>query len=313
MIRVFITGAAGYIGSQLGEQLQQEKVYVLGIDRIVPAAGSLGFPVHKFDIRDPKIDSLMTKHRITHVVHLASIVSPSGNEKLDYDVDVNGTHNVIKACFQAKVKHLTVTSSGAAYGYHADNPKWIKETDPLRGNQEFSYSRHKVAVEEMLARYQQERPHLKQLVLRPGTVLGTNTKNMITQLFQRPRMLAIKGSSSPFVFIWDQDLVAILRQGVLNSQHGCFNVAGDGAVTVKELASIMQKPVLSVPAWLLRTVLRITHVLKQTKAGPHHVLFLRYRPVLANNALKETFGFTPTKTSREVFELYWRAQQHDKT
>ncbi|MCO4322526.1 SDR family oxidoreductase [Aliidiomarina quisquiliarum] len=310
MIRVLITGAAGYIGRLLGAKLQQAAVYVVGIDRAIPKAASVSFPVQQLDIRDPSLATVMAQHSITHVVHLASIVSPGGNEKREYDIDVNGTHNVINACLEAKVQHLTVTSSGAAYGYHADNPRWIKESDPLRGNKEFSYSRHKRAVEELLAHYRKGHPELKQLILRPGTVLGAETNNMITELFSRPRMLAIRGSSSPFVFIWDQDLVAILLQGVLSSQQGCFNVAGDGAVTVSELAAIMHKPVQQVPAWLLRSLLWLTHSLKLTKVGPNHVLFLRYRPVLANTALKETFGYTPTKTSREVFELFWRGQHN---
>jgi len=312
MTRVLITGGAGYIGRQLGNRLQQAGVYVVGIDRQLASPQAVDFPLQQLDIRDPSLASVMAQHSITHVVHLASIVSPGGNEQLDYDVDVNGTRNVVKSCLQANVQHLTVTSSGAAYGYHADSPDWIKETDPLRGNQAFSYSRHKLAVEDLLARYRQEHPGLKQLVLRPGTVLGADTENMITQLFCRPRLLAIRGSESPFVFIWDQDLVAVLQQGVLNSQQGCFNVAGDGALSVSELAEIMSKPLLRVSAWLLRGVLRITHALRLTKAGPHHVLFLRYRPVLANNELKSTFGYTPMKTSREVFELFWQAKKNEK-
>jgi UDP-glucose 4-epimerase len=47
--------------------------------------------------------------------------------------------------------------------------------------------------------------------------------------------------------------------------------------------------------------------LRLTAAGPEQVTFLRYRPVLANAALKQDFGFIPTKTSREVFESYWAA------
>jgi UDP-glucose 4-epimerase len=34
------------------------------------------------------------------------------------------------------------------------------------------------------------------------------------------------------------------------------------------------------------------------------VNFLQYRPVLANRRLKEEFGYTPLKTSREAFVYY---------
>jgi UDP-glucose 4-epimerase len=64
---------------------------------------------------------------------------------------VGGTRNVLDACVAHGVKHLIVSSSGAAYGYHADNPAWLTETHPLRGNPAFAYSDHKRQVEEMLA------------------------------------------------------------------------------------------------------------------------------------------------------------------
>ena len=47
----------------------------------------------------------------------------------------------------------------------------------------------------------------EQVVLRIGTILGETVHNQITALFEKPRLLAIAGSDSPFVFIWDQDVV----------------------------------------------------------------------------------------------------------
>ncbi|MEZ5024266.1 MAG: hypothetical protein R2728_13575 [Chitinophagales bacterium] len=41
-------------------------------------------------------------------------------------------------CKLTSIKFI-VTSSGAAYGYYADNAEWLKEEDPIRGNQEFPY------------------------------------------------------------------------------------------------------------------------------------------------------------------------------
>jgi len=42
--------------------------------------------------------------------------------------------------------------------------------------------------------------------------------------------------------------------------------------------------------------------------GPEQINFLRYRPVLANDHLKEEFGYVPRLTSEEVFRLYWEAK-----
>ncbi len=42
----------------------------------------------------------------------------------------------------------------------------------MRGNDEFEYSKHKRIVEGMLARWREERPELRQIVFRPGTIVG---------------------------------------------------------------------------------------------------------------------------------------------
>ncbi|WP_113907544.1 SDR family oxidoreductase [Aliidiomarina celeris] len=301
---ILITGAAGYLGSQLGQALMAQGHKVVGIDRVTPA---LDFAVFQMDIRATELVDFMREHEVSQVVHLASIVSPGADEALEYDIDVNGTRNVLDACMSAGVKHITITSSGAAYGYHADNPDWIDESCPLRGNDSFSYSRHKRLVEGLLAEYRKLYPQLEQLILRPGTILGETTQNMITQLLTRKRLLAVKGSPSPFVFIWDQDMVNILIQGVTNRTAGIFNVAGDGALTVHDIAALTERKVMTLPAWLLRAALWLGHGLKLSQAGPNHLLFLQYRPVLLNQALKENFGYTPAKSSREVFELFWAA------
>ncbi len=299
--RVLITGIGGYIGSQLAEQLTQ-RYFVTGID--LRSHPLLSCPHQVMDIRDPALVDLLCRQGITHVVHLAAVLEDSGDRQRDYDIDVNGTRNVLDACLAAGVKHLTVTSSGAAYGYHADNPDWIDEQDPLRGNPEFAYSDHKRQVEELLADYRTRYPQLSQLVLRPGTVLGAETRNLITNLFSKKRILAIRGSDSPFVFIWDQDLINIILDGVLQYRVGIYNLAGDGALPIRRLAELLDKPVLTLPVTALRAALRIGKLLGIGRYGPEKIDFLRYRPVLSNRRLKQEFGYIPLKTSEQTFVYY---------
>ncbi len=42
--------------------------------------------------------------------------------------------------------------------------------------------------------------------------------------------------------------------------------------------------------------------------GPEQVDFLRYRPVLANDRLKQAFPGLPRLTSRQVYDLYRAAR-----
>jgi len=312
---VLVTGAAGYVGRLCVAALAKRRnelsaLVALDWTEVEPSERLEGVVYEQGDICDPALDELFRKHGIDTVVHLASIVrAPKGApEDLAYRVDVLGTQNILEACEAAKATRLIVTSSGAAYGYHPDNPDWLDENDPLRGNDEFEYSKHKRMVEDMLARWREERPELRQIVFRPGTVVGPDVHSPVTDLFEKPVILGIVGSDSPFVFIWDQDLVACLVDAVFSDKVGVYNQAGDGALTPREIAKMLKKPYVPLPASLVKSILWALQSVGLTENGPERVNFLRYRPVLSNRRLKEEYGYIPKLSSREAFELYARAR-----
>ncbi len=259
---VLVTGAGGYLGSQLVAALAAGRIAVgrvVAADvRDVPSEQRLpGVEYAVADVRAPELADLFVRCRPDVVVHLASIVTPGrrSSREFEYAVDVQGTENVLRACLACGAARIIVSSSGAAYGYHADNPAWIGEDAPLRGNEAFAYSWHKRLVEEMLARWRIDHPGLEQVVLRIGTILGETVHNQITDLFEKPRLIAIRGSASPFVFIWDQDVVDCILHAISTGRTGCFNVAGDGALSIHEIAERLGKRCLVLPAWLLQGAL----------------------------------------------------------
>lgn len=309
---ILVTGSSGYLGSLvLATLAQRSDLRVIGLDVRAPAQRLDGVTYAVADIRAPEVDCIVASHRPDVVVHLASIVTPgkNSNRAFEYDVDVNGTRNLLQACVAHGVRRIIVSSSGAAYGYHADNPEWLVETDPVRGNEAFAYSHHKRLVEEMLADYRQKYPALEQVVFRIGTILGPTVRNQITDLFEKPRLIAISGSDSPFVFIHDQDVVGAIMHGIDSKQTGIFNVAGDGKLSIHQIAAKLGKKCVVLPAWVLRSALWILKQLHLTQYGPEQLDFLRYRPVLLNTQLKTAFGYTPKRTSEQVFELYLNARK----
>ena len=310
--KVLVTGGSGYLGSQTVAALAARgDVQVVSLDVREPLRCVSGADYALADIRSPDLASIVARHAPDVVVHLASIVTPGkdSNREFEYDVDVNGTRNILDACVQHGVQRIIVSSSGAAYGYYADNPDWLVETDAIRGNDAFAYSCHKRLVEEMLADYRLKHPDLQQTIFRIGTILGPTVRNQITDLFEKPRLLAIAGSDSPFVFIHDQDVVGAILHGVDSEKTGIFNVAGDGKLSIFEIAERLGKRCRVLPAWLLQSTLWVLKKLKLTQYGPEQLDFLRYRPVLLNTRLKEAFGYTPKLSSVQVLDLYWQSRQ----
>ncbi len=310
--KVLITGSSGYLGSQTVAALAgRADLAVIALDVREPATRLPGVTYEVADIRAPEVDAIVARNHPEVVVHLASIVTPgkNSNRAFEYDVDVNGTRNLLQACVAHGVRRLIVSSSGAAYGYHADNPEWLTESDPVRGNEVFAYSCHKRLVEEMLAEYRASHPDLEQIIFRIGTILGPTVRNQITDLFEKPKILAIAGSDSPFVFIHDQDVVGAILHGIDSRATGIFNVAGDGKLTIFEIAGRLGKSCRVLPAGLLKTALWVLKKLNLTQYGPEQLDFLRYRPVLLNTRLKNEFGYTPRLSSAQVFDLYRASRQ----
>jgi UDP-glucose 4-epimerase len=306
---VLVFGGGGYIGSECIKRLAARAgefgAIVCADVREIPAERRLaGVTYVVSDIRKDDLAALMQAHAVDCVVNLAAIVAPGKDRDFEYQVDVAGATRVLEACVAAGVTQLVYTSSGAAYGYYADSPEWLDENDPIRGNVEFSYSDHKRIVEHLMAEYRQKHPGLRQLIFRPGTVLGQFTKNRITNLFHRPTLVGVTGTDTPFVFVWDQDVADAVAKGILENRDGIFNLVGDGVVTFREIAQLTGARFVQVPPIVMKALLFALQKLGITDYGPEQVMFIQYRPCMANKRLKEEFGFTPTKNSREAFEYY---------
>ncbi|MCJ8169871.1 NAD-dependent epimerase/dehydratase family protein [Atopomonas sediminilitoris] len=311
-MRILITGAAGFIGRQLVNAIATEQPdwHVLAADLTAPKSQHRVQGIALDVSQAEAVHGAVKAYAPDAIVHLASVVTPPPgmSEARLHAIDVGGTQHLLDAAVAHHVKQFIVTSSGAAYGYSADNAEWLDEHAPLRGHAQFAYAKHKREVEDLLADYRAQHPALKQLILRPGTVLGRHVNNQITDLFKKPVVMGIHGSDSRFVFIWDEDVVNILLQGLREQSSGIFNLAGDGALSLRDIAQLLRKPYLPVPAILVQGLLALLKPLRLSQYGPEQVDFLRYRPVLANQQLKQAFAYTPRYSSREAFLAFLDAQ-----
>ena len=311
---VLVTGARGYLGrrvvralaSGIGADGGPERVVATDLAVPVPTDRIAGVDYEVLDICEADIEPVLRQHAVDTVVHLAAIVSPTPDQDraFQYRVDVEGTARVLDASLAAGVGRLIYASSGAAYGYHPDNGALLDEEDPLRGNEVFAYSWHKKLAEEHLAKAREEHPELEQVVFRVCTILGAEVNNQITAMFERPVVLGVRESETPFCFVWDDDVAAAVVAATQGGPPGVYNLAGAGAMTLREIATAMGRRYLALPERVLRGALGFLNKRGLAPYGPEQTLFLLHRPVLGNRRLREEFGFHPRLTSRQVFELY---------
>jgi UDP-glucose 4-epimerase len=143
-----ITGAAGFLGSSLANQLAREGHQVRGIDDLStgdPQALSPDVHFTRGDVSDrPKLWTLLQE--VDVVYHLAARVSVP--ESLlyprDYNaVNVSGTVALMEAMRDVGVRRVVLTSSGAVYGDQGEQP--LKET--ATPNPRSPYAVSKLAAE----------------------------------------------------------------------------------------------------------------------------------------------------------------------
>lgn len=127
MRKILITGGLGQIGTELAVYLRDiygaEQVVVSNdTERDVPEVLN-GGPFEILNVLDAeKLLEIVDKHQINTIIHLAAILSAVGEAKpqLAYDVNLNGTFNILEVARQRNLSVLT-PSSIAVFG--SDTPK----------------------------------------------------------------------------------------------------------------------------------------------------------------------------------------------
>lgn len=316
-MKILITGAAGCLGRALIEKLALDpnmEIFATDIKKS-PFSCEKKFNSNinyqKLDIRSSEFIDWVVEITPDKVIHLASILQISARvtRELAYQIDVIATDKLLETCVRIGVEKFIVTTSGAAYGYYPENINEISESRPTKGNGDYFYSAHKAEVEKIMADYRVKHPQLKQIVFRPGTILGPDFDGPIVNFFQQKAITGVIGYPGPFNFIWSDDVVDYLIEGLNSDITGEFNIAGDGTLSVKEIAQILNKIYIPLPALLIQSVLAAAKPLGLTQYGPEQVKFIKYRPVLANNKIKSRFNHQPKYTSIQALEAFINDQQ----
>jgi UDP-glucose 4-epimerase len=302
---VLITGALGNIGRKLTLSLETNKNVNLFPTDIRPEIQAYQNGI-VLDITSNEVKEVLEKNNIDTIIHLATILpGPNISRELEWKVDVEGGRNLIEAAKKSGVKQFITTTSGAAYGYNEDNPDLITEETKLRGTYKFAYSYHKALFDEEL----QSVKEYKTLIFRPCTILGRGMKTPVADLFRKKIFTDVKGSKFPFTFVWDDDVVNFIIEGLLKQKTGVYNLASPGTFTMKELSILLERPFIAIPESVLSIGLTVASKLKLTQYNKDQIDFLKYRPALDGSKAQIEFETNYSKNAKQIIETFIQMDQ----
>lgn len=315
--RWIVTGAAGFIGSHLLEQLLRHDQQVTGLDNfstgkrenlaevksLVSEQQWQRFTLVEGDIRhhDTCLSACKGVEIILHQAALGSVPRSIDDPLTCNENNVCGTLNMLKAACDAGVKRMVYASSSAVYGDHPGLPK----VEEICGQQLSPYAVSKM-VNEMYANVFSRLYGLETIGLRYFNVFGPRQDpdgayaavipHWISSLC-RAEDVYINGTgetSRDFCFV-DNVVQANLLAALTTNRaaiNQVYNVALNSRITLKELYYLLQK--IIVPYF--------------EKSREKHPLYRDFRPgdVLHSQAdiskAQRLLGYVPTHSVQEGLE-----------
>ncbi len=251
-MRIVVTGAAGFIASNLIPRLLDRGDEVVGIDNfflgklayLQPIVDRSGFRFIEHDLLDlDEVIRVFAEFRPDRVWHLAA------NSDISYgttytDFDLKGgtivTYNVLEAMRRSGVKELVFSSSGAVYGEPTvmPTPENYGPILPIS-----LYAASKVACEGLITAFSHNYD-MRCWIFRFGNIVGPNPTHgvihdFVLRLNEDPTRLRILGDgtqSKPYVYV--SDCLDGIEFGVAHAVDpvNFFNLAVDDQTSVTEIA-----------------------------------------------------------------------------
>ncbi|MCX6786440.1 MAG: GDP-mannose 4,6-dehydratase [Candidatus Kaiserbacteria bacterium] len=261
MKTVLVTGAAGFIGSNVSQTLLEEGYRVIGVDnfddtynpqfkekQIAPFLNNPNFVLERVDIRDlPALTAVFEAEKPSYVVHLAAKADTRDavqNPRLYISVNIDGTLNVLELCKEFAVANLIIASSSSVYG-NSPNVPWREDENADRPLS--PYGATKRAVEHLAHTYHHNFG-MNIVCLRYFNVYGENNRPgmvpyMWTEKLLKGEEIEISGDGSrkrDYTYIGD-----IVRGTILAMEKPLgfevINLGNHTPASLNELLAVFEK------------------------------------------------------------------------
>ena len=259
-MKVFVTGATGFIGSHLVPRLLQDGHTVHCLVRSPEKAVALEKAGARIFIGDVTDKASITPGMQTcdWVVHLAGIYSFWEPDKSIFrKVNVEGTRNVMECCLETGIKKVIYTSTVGVWGKPAQIP--FTEDTPVGPKRFCEYGRTKYEGE-LIAWEMHRKQGLPLAVIYPGAVIGPGDESATGRYFKlliNEKLPFAVFSNSKLSFVYVGDVAeTILKVLSTNDNIGEKYIVAGEIISIYDINSIIagfakcKLPTIFMPNWL---------------------------------------------------------------
>ena len=188
MKKVLVTGATGFLGKYVVEELVEHGYQVRAFGRNRTIGQSLVNASVTFIQGDLTNQEDLTKacQEMDMVVHAGALSTVWGPWEDFYQTNVLGTKYVLEACREAKIERLVYVSSPSIYAASRDQLD-IKESDAPQENRLNNYIRSKLASEKLFKDY----PDVSSVILRPRGLFGIGDTSILPRVLNLSQKIGI--------------------------------------------------------------------------------------------------------------------------
>lgn len=124
----------------------------------------------------------------------------------------------------------------------------LTESSSLRLLRRFQYSWDKAETERILQDFAASNQDICVTILRACVVMGPTANNAITQSLFKPVIISVAGHNPPMQFLHEDDLVEVIVTFLSQRRPGIFNIAGEGTIPYRDLATLSGGRLIALPA-----------------------------------------------------------------
>ena len=181
MERVLVTGAYGFLGKYVIDELVKNNYKVLAFGRNKTKMQQLKKKNVDIFIGDfcNKDDALKATENVDYVIHCGALSTVWGKREDFINTNVNGTMNLVESCRKNKVKRFVYVSSPSIYAGKMDRTN-IKENDYDENNKLNYYIESKILAEKELDKNRD----VNWVIIRPRGLFGIGDTSIIPRLIR---------------------------------------------------------------------------------------------------------------------------------